>query len=41
MIGRKTLAALAAAALVAALTLVPATSGAQTPTSTHYTGTTV
>lgn len=39
MIGRKTLAALAAAALVAALTLVPASSGAQTPTSTHYTGT--
>ena len=39
MIGRKTLAALAAAALVAALALTPATSGAQTTTSTHFTGT--
>ncbi len=39
MIGRKTLAALAAAALTAALGLIPATSGAQTATSTHYTGT--
>jgi hypothetical protein len=39
VIGRKTLAALAAAALVAALALTPATSGAQTTTSTHYTGT--
>ncbi len=39
MIGHKTLAVLAAAALVAALALTPATSGAQTTTSTHYTGT--
>lgn len=39
MIGRRTLAALAAAALVAALALTPATSGAQTTTSTHYAGT--
>jgi hypothetical protein len=38
VIGRRTLAALAAVALVAALALTPATSGAQTPTSTHYTG---
>ena len=38
MIGHKTLAALAAAALVAALALTPATSGAQTTTSTHFTG---
>ncbi len=37
MIGRKTL---AAAALVAALALTPATSGAQTTTSQHYTGST-
>ena len=39
MIGRKTLAALAAAALVGALALTPATSGAQVTTS-HYSGTT-
>jgi hypothetical protein len=39
VIGRRTLGALAAAALVAALALTPATSGAQTTTSTHYTGT--
>ena len=39
MIGRKTLAALAAAALVGALALTPATSAAQTPPQ-HYTGTT-
>ena len=39
MIGRKTLAALAAAALVGELALTPATSGAQTPPQ-HYTGTT-
>jgi len=38
VIGRKTLAALAAATLVGALALTPATSGAQT--TTHYTGTT-
>jgi hypothetical protein len=40
VIGRKTLAALAAAALVAALALTPASSGAQTTTSQHLTGTT-
>lgn len=40
MIGRKTLAALAAAALVAALALTPASSGAQATTSQHLTGTT-
>ena len=39
MIGGRTRGALAAAALVAALALTPATSGAQTTTSTHYTGT--
>ena len=39
MIGRRTLVALAAAALVTALALTPGTSGAQTTTSTHYTGT--
>jgi len=38
--GRRTLAALAATALVAALALTPATSGAQTATSNHYSGTT-
>ena len=40
MIGRRTLAALTAAALVAALALTPASSGAQTTTSQHLTGTT-
>jgi hypothetical protein len=38
VIGRRTLAALTAAALVAALALTPASSGAQVTTSTHYTG---
>jgi hypothetical protein len=40
VIGRKTFAALAAAALVGALALTPATSGAQAATTSHYTGTT-
>ncbi len=40
MIGRRTLAALTAAALVAAMALTPASSGAQTTTSQHLTGTT-
>ena len=40
VIGRRTLAALAAAALVVALALTPASSGAQTTTSQHLTGTT-
>ncbi len=40
MIGRRPLAALTAAALVAALALTPASSGAQTTTSQHLTGTT-
>ncbi len=40
MIGRRTPAALTAAALVVALALTPATSGAQTTTSQHLTGTT-
>ena len=39
MTGRRTLVTLAAAGLLAALAVTPATSGAQTTTSTHYTGT--
>ncbi len=40
MIGRKTFGVLAAAAVMAGLALLPATSIAQSTTSTHYTGTT-
>jgi hypothetical protein len=40
VIGRRTIAALTAAVLVAALALTPASSGAQTTTSQHVTGTT-
>ena len=40
MIGRKTFGVLATAAVMSGLALLPATSSAQSTTSTHYTGTT-